>query len=887
MVSKRNNASGRREKPDRVPERLYLSRFKADASIRLQGDEVVPAVFDGEMLVAGELLSDRTLRVHEVRRIVLASQPLEDNYLPPDDPPNKYRQDQILYLAGPLHKNDMISEDGWEGRLKTFQMRLYYSALGEDRGCVESDAGYARLEILQGEFGWRSIPPDEGRPPQLNIEIMLQEPVRQYVGAVSGMKLTQTLSFTSLKSDEEKSLKANSLVGCNASSSSSGSDTRKLALRFFLLSKAITSPSSIEGDVQDLMMGACEVWCTKAGLNLSPDPNIVPLTLPTNGYACTDGSSARFCVPESKELDLPVDIGAVTNPGYVPDNTRIDVFLVDELDVSRGGGVARKCQTSEAFVILEIGHIKPNKYLLAHELGHVLGLRHPSQSEGTSGCNDPGLPLGSPCSVMVPDRPNSNRNTTTNFAIVDAAFPILPAVTDAGYYCNRKHDDEQGFFHIVRDFPYDDGTPHPAAADCWTYSDVWNYSEKPYYFDQDRFYANNGDEYVKGDPIFSPTYAPCHCEPTYTGPNYMYVRLHTCQALDDNDTDPVQVYLYLAVPGVSSKPLCSLLNTPLSFDGDKFPKPGGARIKYLSWNVPPGYSDCCVFAVSRTAQDPGPPQLANIVANPSAYNFYDLFSLLRSSSNVSQRNLHIQATSPTAGTCASLMFGFENIFPESAEASLEIDATQADRLKEVSLLMADKVVGGVMGRYSTRLRLSPNLAPRQRLDLSLQTSFPASLAIGTELPLNLRFFLNDELVSGYKLIIRMSSFEAASEQVVDLLYGMLKTVASVWNLRFAQELALTLTQRESPLLLQDVADAQSRELMMGLVALSGQIPEDSRVSEAHVIKQDLEALAQQFDTIITRSPSANYSQDGVRLEQVRKLAHRIQYYAGHVARYRQ
>jgi len=75
----------------------------------------------------------------------------------------------------------------------------------------------------------------------------------------------------------------------------------------------------------------------------------------------------------------------------------LEVYLVDRLldfqpnpgsawewNLNTGGGWTDAGTGNDAFVVLEIGKAQHNRYLFAHELGHVLGLKkHPT---ATSQC---------------------------------------------------------------------------------------------------------------------------------------------------------------------------------------------------------------------------------------------------------------------------------------------------------------------------------------------------------------------------------------------------------------------------------------------------------------------------------------------------------------------
>jgi hypothetical protein len=102
----------------------------------------------------------------------------------------------------------------------------------------------------------------------------------------------------------------------------------------------------------------------------------------------------------------------------------LEIYLIEQFSGGGGGGgKAYNCGQAAAYIVLEADAADTNPYVLAHELGHVLGLGHPGE---------PGLTyLGSLGSIMVPARPNPNINTLSNCQIFTAGAqqqPLNPIV---------------------------------------------------------------------------------------------------------------------------------------------------------------------------------------------------------------------------------------------------------------------------------------------------------------------------------------------------------------------------------------------------------------------------------------------------------------------------
>jgi hypothetical protein len=540
----------------REPLPLYLARFKGSVWVN---EISVPVQAD--ILVAGKQAEDQTFWVYEIRRFALRSGPLDELGGP-------------LSLAGPA--GDVDVEPGPAGTVRCVT-RLYYQALNElEPAYTEHDAIFPRVEKLGGNLAWEWEAAKEEGPVKMHISLTLDEMVDAPLGKVRKVDLTPTeaLTFRSLREGGIVEESSHSLEECGSTAPEGGAyDCRALHIRVVSVSELETA-DALEPWVKEWIDSACRVWWEKGGIKIVPHPDIDEHDYPT-GEEDTLGE-----IPLGKEggIILPPDEGGA---GCDPD--RIDIYLADYLDPSYWGGVTFGAGTDDAYILLEIGQAKHNKFLLAHELGHVLGLAHPDvQGED--------IWTGSYCSVMLPERPISSRNTASNLNVVEGLSPPLgPVVFEALLQdTDRAPDSEQGFFHIIRDFPYDDGAatsvPELPFTDWWTHSDVWNSDQEPTILSGlDEFQPIH---YADGSAMFEPEHSPIHTEPSCSGPNWMYVRLHTCQPLTEVPDPEVRVYLYLAVPGASSEPLSSLpmigVATPyLAFSGLSQPLPSFPRTRWV------------------------------------------------------------------------------------------------------------------------------------------------------------------------------------------------------------------------------------------------------------------------------------------------------------------
>jgi hypothetical protein len=853
---------------------LYLARFeKASAMVNLQVGNV-DAFFTGFVIVAGVLEGD-ALTVTELRQISAWGDELPD-------------AGGYLDFAGPKRDPEKPAFD----ITGPFAARMYYPLLGKEEPVLqELDAVYPYLETLSGEINLEIL--DAGGDFLTGrLSLNLSADPDNKLGAVTGVVLEGLELEFKLLSGSGETPTHHSLSACGAAPPGGNQPIYNLTLRFISMStvqanqpaaNALAHP--LENIVQTQIEGACEVWWMNAGIKIVPyqvggQLDIVEANAKNNGNWLVD------------DAGLPAFAGQAIN-------SAIEVYLVDDLQDSGvfsafGGGVTFGNRTRDAFIVLEIGKAENNRYLLAHELGHVLGLVHPGEPLPANYTND--LVNASFCSVMVPDSPMSSYNTATN---INQArdLPPLGMVLDAGVgTCTPNLAADRHFFHIVRDFPLDDGkessVPRPPAFFWWTHSDVWN-SNKSLSLVAENRYADN-------TPMFHPDHSPIHSEPSRLLTNQMYVRLHACDTLANN----VNVHLFLAVPGVALEPLTRITPTgageanPLVFDVNSYgpfintsrPAPGAPRYKKIAWSVPPGYpANCCVFAAAVSAnEDSG--GLANIVNNPANHHFSDLFARLQSDNDVAQRNLHIQNVAPFMDNLLTTLpwLQFANPLEASGPANLVVDATQAVALGELRVLSetGSSVVIDGWQEQPRSLRLFNAIASGGRFNFRLQAIVPPGQAIGAELPLHLSFQVGDQLVGGFTHFIRVAGLNQVAFQVLDLLYAGLSDAAialhSDWLKQFAQTLGQQTRQHvDEPDKVLQWAESQVAWLANTCAGLENTAGFHTLHATHSLPAHRIQELLLQLPTLLSAAGSMPRPR---WLERVRLLADRLQCIAGGLVR---
>lgn len=767
---------------DLIPQ-IYLAQFEGiNGELTLQNGDQVEIQWRGEMLLDMQKNDEGRWNVQSFREIALNSSSVE-------------ALSGAISIAGP--RDDFKAEYSSSREVIPVNMRGYYPFLNNfGPACKESDATYPLLERFLGEV-MINIMDEAQNESEVKVEIFIKQESsneNNFEGLLQSCSFGPTLlNFKPLPTQPPSENLHHSLVTCMVPPpGGTGHIHKKLNLRFVSLLSPQPLMSNLELWVQELIEGACTVWWSKGGIKIDPQSTI------------DLGSFLDGIIPLLQETAVPTNVGQDTN--------RIDIYLVEQLVARPGGGVTQACGTNSAYILLEMGKARNNKYLLAHELGHVLGLYHPG---GSPDCSE--FREGSFCSVMVPDRPNSSRNTSNNLEVIETpsyplTFPILQTISIGGWAV----DTAQGYFHIIRDYPYDTGDPEPSKpqtpfVNFWSASDVWNSSKSPKSGqNKDLLYADNTS-------MFHADHSPVHSNPFYSAPispiNRMYVQLHGCESLQS----PVDVYLYLAVPGSSSKPLSPLNGTNgphLIFSSTDLPStlptPGTPKNKNIAWTVPPGIpSHSCMFAVAKSANQPTLSDLNDIINRPTDFNVYDIVTFRNPNNDVAQRNMDIRAVPLFGGDFLETMtawveFSHGDDGLESAILEVDTSRVREQTLLRLVLEINEKVVDEIPIGETWRLAVQDDLRQEEQLIIRLRAVLPPGLPEGTTVPIDLQFFVNNDFepITGYHHLIRLAPLSETVFQVLDGLAGTLRDVGQGCQLSLAHDLSEKLVDflvREMPI----------------------------------------------------------------------------------------
>jgi hypothetical protein len=829
-------------------ENLYVGRIIEAKGIIVTEVGPLNAQLFGEILFYGHTEGEMFV-VERLRRLALYGALLE----PTDD-----ARVGILSLSGPLGEPPL--KPGSTGTVEEVQLQLHYTALSEQlKPLLENeDAEYPPLEQITASLTWAQA----GIPDQVSVPLEIRVDTKDIIDKKLGFVLAITLEpvvlvFQLIGSGQAPPAPHFSLPGnCPAPGLPCGptmqTPVRILPVKFINFSK--TAPATVEALCKDQIDGVCEVWRNKAALDLNVDLTATPTTVTVGIIEGTADQKNAFAEPDAtQENSLPLLLPAQTLGGSPSPSLasvgHVEIYVVDKLLDRPGGGITKKSGQADAFCIIGLNKASTNKYLLAHELGHVLGLAHPEENMLCY----PGS-WESVTQASGPINANPNANTLYNCRIflqpkAGCPLTLTPIMqTSAALDCFRPDPVD----HFIRDFPADSGNEPslpPPGFNRVSNSNVWN-----------RHNLNDpGGINVAGGPE--------HQEPLCMVQNHLYVKLEYRTSL----RDPVDVNFYLAVPGIGTSGLnLVLLNSqPLAFDPP--PLPGAPIVKSIAWSVQSSFpSHCCVYAIGSSADERA----------PSPLTFGTIAPLLGADNDIAQRNLNIQGCTPMLLSSLPVWLPWlmlANPLVQAAPASLIIDATAARQLLGLSLEIDDKRAYNVSRDEPMIVNITDQLEPDQFAILRLRALLPPGLSEGTVLPIDLKLQIGD-IVCSYQHLLRVAPLAETTIQVLDALFAALRDV----HVACTSADALLLAQSVARIARKQATDP--RQLFASLRRLSGRIAtlaqsiDSDSMPECRIVQRRLYELA---GLLLTWT---NTSSPELFAERVRDLADRIQEPAGRLGR---
>ncbi len=329
-----------------------------------------------------------------------------------------------------------------------------------------------------------------------------------------------------------------------------------------------------------------------------------------------------------------------------PDPNTIEIFFVQNpLSASGGGNAGAIGVASQKIVVAEPNGGNP--VLVAHELGHALGLLHPPSSDGGSVM----APTGS---AMVP-----GTELVSHFMCQSISQPALQTLITS---CCLSHDTGD---HFVRDFPEDTGAepsdPLPPGRTRYSMSNVWNrLASSPGTF------GGNGPDHQH----------PVRFQSDGTTPftNHLFARVEQRGPMLVRNA---AVKFYLKHPGsgggAANIDLLGQVSVPATLP---------ANVS-LPWQVPTGTPNhSCVFAVVRTDAEPED--------DPTTLTWQQMEALSRADNDWAQRNLSVGNTSGSGNIAYGAPIAI--LIPEELrrpKIQISVDARGARGLAGVEVAFGD------------------------------------------------------------------------------------------------------------------------------------------------------------------------------------------------------
>jgi len=814
-----------------------------------------PAFLWGEVLLTGRL-NGPTFILEQLHRVALYGN-LDD--------PEKNEEIGVFSLAGPLEK-PIASADG----SLFFRQQLHYAALSTQlEPLVKSyDAVFPQMEQIAASLRWtQASQPIEGNI-ELIISILANDVVDKQLGLVQAIQVEQIpVVFQPIRHEPPPQLPRHHSLTTNCppppACPAPKQHLMRLPLKFINLSTKLGKrpanctdstlsdpPNDIEAICQSQIDMICAVWRQKASLELDVQPNL----------------EEASCQEKIDYSDFnPPDLSKIRTLTYQSLNY-VEIYLVNNILDQTGGGISYDNNNANTICFLEVEAARANPYLLAHELGHMLGLDHPEVERG--------LLASSTESIMqpAPNPPfNPPFNTLYNCRVFDHNIGRLNPIVSTTNVKECFHPDP--IRHLIRDFPQDDGlepSNPPVGENFWSNSNVWNrHKDRP-----GALLPSSGPRHEQ--PLVS-------SDPNHPIRNFLHVKLERLTAF----VQPVTVEFYISDPGVSSSPLRPIgENYKLLFAA----KPR-VRTQSLPWIVPPGYrSGSSIFAISYSMDAPSP------IEAPTSENYGSVASFVPKYSSIAQRNMNIHELTlmnPRSIETTLAWVQMDNPFDKEVSAKVEVDASQAVLLDRLVLEMDNNTIQEITPGESTIIQVSDYLRPGERKILRMRATIPSGLPEGSEHPIYLRFFIDDQLISGYTHILRVVPFATTRVQVLDMLFSAIRDVEVGYNAVLSQNLADKVKQMTTKEIQQSESSRFTRLLLKlfrssntwkselrslaGDVAALGQILETKNESGILSICQHLSELSR----LMSESPDMH---DITFIESIRDRADRIQEPAGRLAR---
>jgi hypothetical protein len=480
--------------------------------------------------------------------------------------------------------------------------------------------------------------------------------------------------------------------------------------------------------------------------------------------SCIEFQVAATQLITDATLKTSSDLAAIRAAYTDADPGVIEVFFVANSLPAIGGGSAGGIGVASCKPVIAEPN-SGNPVLLAHELGHVLGLLHP----GAASNSDAGTVMAPTGSAMV-----AGTTLVTHFMCVNIGTPVLQTLATL---CCLTHDIGN---HYIRDFPVDVGTepsePLPASMTRYSMSNVWN-----------RLTNTPGG--------WSATTGPEHQQPVRFNPdltprtNYLFARVEQTVNLKVRSA---VVKFFRKNPGSGGGPTNLLLL-------GQVPVPdtlavGVPQTVSLPWTIPTGTPNhSCIFAVVRSdAEQDG---------DQSSLDWWQFEDLSRLDNDWAQRNLEIQDfASGNVGDSNSLESAPALIYlpprqdRKGAELILDIDATGAEGADALTLEVVGDEPYKINAGAQTKIKLA--LARRREpLVVLIAATVPGGLERGRTTTVEITPSIGDRSMVGFASAFRSARERDAVAQTLDVAASAFLDLGELFDFDAADELVCGAKER--------------------------------------------------------------------------------------------
>jgi hypothetical protein len=388
---------------------LHVGQFdRVPARVRV-GSEMRSVTLSGEIVAQGHL-ADGHFVVERWQRLALKGRSADEELTDGRFAPGMLG---TLSLVGPFYKDSQPVDDE---SLAVMPLLLHYEALSTERTPYSTrrepdsdmvDAVFPEVETIALKLDW-SIGDTTPSAVYLSLGLSVDRLVEEKLGLIQEMTIDpfpvtlQPYGSETYQPKQHHSLTPNCPPPNGGGPLMIPTCRRVLPLKFINLC-AVPALLDVEQVCQAQIAGVCEVWRNKAALDIDAVAQLF------------DGTSSEKDEFSVLSADQEYDLRLLSYSS----TAQIEVYVIDEFIVDHGGGIAYDAGTAGAFCILQYNLAQGNPYLLAHELGHVLGLDHPLGQQAN-------LLRGSPASIMEVGHPNPSRLTRHECDVLEAQRGTLP-----------------------------------------------------------------------------------------------------------------------------------------------------------------------------------------------------------------------------------------------------------------------------------------------------------------------------------------------------------------------------------------------------------------------------------------------------------------------------